>query len=387
MLHAIEYGQQTCLMAPTDILARQHMLTITKLCKNIQIQPILLTSREKGNVRQNILDAIADGSGKIIIGTHALFQEPIKFKELGFIIIDEQHRFGVEQRLSLAKKGNNPDILVMTATPIPRSLALTYYGDMDISKIDEKPPHRQKIDTRIIPFSKIDETIQKLENAINSNSQIYWVCPLIEESEKSDLANATNRFKSLEKKFPHQVALIHGKMKGEEKDAIMNDFVLKKTKILVATTVIEVGVDVPSATIMIIEQAERFGLAQLHQLRGRIGRRERPSTCLLIYNTPLSIIAKKRLQIMRETQDGFIIAEEDLKLRGAGEVLGTKQSGIQDFKLADLSVHANLLTIARDDVRLILNTDAHLENQRGEALKILLHLFNQETKINTIHSG
>ena len=387
MLNAVESGYQACLMAPTDILARQHEASLRKWCEQLNLSIVLLTGREKGEKRKKILNQILSGEAQIIVGTHALFQENVNFHKLGFIIIDEQHRFGVEQRLALSQKGELVDMLVMTATPIPRTLALTYYGDMDISKIDEKPPTRKPIDTRVLPISKMEDTFSRLHNAIDTGSQIYWVCPLIEETEKSDMANATKRFEILNKFFPQQVALIHGKMKGPEKDAIMQDFINKKIKILVATTVIEVGVDVPSANIMIIEQAERFGLSQLHQLRGRVGRGDKQSTCLLLYKSPLSHTSKKRLEIMRRTEDGFIIAEEDLKLRGAGDILGTRQSGLLSFKLANLEFHSSLLSIARDDVKLILNQDPSLSSPRGEALRILLYLFNKDAEIKTIHSG
>ena len=387
MLKAVESGYQACLMAPTDILVRQHEATLRKWCDPLGISVVLLTGREKGEKRREILHKMADGSAQIIVGTHALFQENVQFCKLGLVLIDEQHRFGVDQRLALTQKGERVDVLVMTATPIPRTLALTYYGDMDISKIDEKPPTRKPIDTRVLPVSKMEETIQKLHHALAGGAQVYWVCPLIEETEKSDLANATQRFETLEKAFPGRVALIHGKMKGPQKDALMQDFIDKKTDILVATTVIEVGVDVPSASIMIIEQAERFGLSQLHQLRGRIGRGSAQSVCLLLYQAPLSPTAKKRLDVMRKTEDGFLIAEEDLKLRGAGEVLGTRQSGLQSFKLADLEFHAPLLAIARDDAKLILNQDASLSSPRGMALKNLLYLFNKDNEVKTIHSG
>ena len=305
ILHIIESGGQCALMAPTDILSRQHYKKINAFCEILGVNACLLTGREKGKNRQQILSDIQSGKAQIIIGTHALFTENVLFKKLGLAIVDEQHRFGVEQRLFLTRKGNHTDLLVMTATPIPRTLALTYCGDMDISVIDEKPANRQKVDTRVLYVKQMEATISKLQNVIDAGFQIYWVCPLIEESEKSDLANATERFEKLSALFPNKVCLIHGKMKGEEKDAVMQEFIDKKKSILVATTVIEVGVDVPSATVMVIEDAQRFGLAQLHQLRGRIGRGSDKSTCLLLYNYPLSDIAKKRLDVMRQTDDGF----------------------------------------------------------------------------------
>ena len=303
------------------------------------------------------------------------------------VVIDEQHRFGVEQRLFLTQKGSAPDLLVMTATPIPRTLALTYYGDMDLSVIDEKPASRQKVDTRVIPAKAREETISKLKTLLQNGQQIYWVCPLVEESEKSDLANATDRYNELNALFPNRVGLIHGKMKGTEKDAVMQAFLNKELSVLVATTVIEVGVDVSSATVMIIEQAERFGLAQLHQLRGRIGRGADKSVCLLMYDYPLSEVAKRRLEVMRQTDDGFIIAEEDLKLRGAGEILGTRQSGLENLRLSNFELQAELISTARQDALNIIKTDTMLQTPRGQALKMLMYLFEKDVYISTISAG
>lgn len=387
LLNAVECGYQGCLMAPTDILVRQHYDKISQMCQHLGVQVVLLTGREKGKKREEILSLIANGDAQIVIGTHALFTADVLFQKLGLVIIDEQHRFGVEQRLALTSKGQGTDVLVMTATPIPRTLALTYYGDMDLSQIDEKPPTRQPVDTRVLSVKKMDEVISKLQQAVNQGKQIYWVCPLVEETEKSDLANATARAEALEAFFPGKTGLIHGKMSGVEKDDTMQAFVQGKYAILVATTVIEVGVDVPNASIMIIEQAERFGLSQLHQLRGRIGRGQEKSSCLLLYDYPLSDTAKKRLEVMRSTEDGFLIAEEDLKLRGAGEVLGTRQSGLEAFSLTDEALQNELLPIARREAIDFFKEDSMLSSARGENLKILLYLFNKDKEIQTLKAG
>ena len=387
MLQAVESSAQAALMCPTDILSRQHFKKISSLLQDLGVNVVLLTGREKGKTRTELLQKIAQGTAQLIIGTHALFTQDVEFKNLKFVVIDEQHRFGVEQRLFLTQKGCHPDLLVMTATPIPRTLALTYYGDMDVSVIDEKPSMRQKTETCVIPSKAKEETIQKLNNLLQKNQQIYWVCPLVEESEKSDMANATDRYEELSSYFPNQVGLIHGKMNGAQKDAVMQDFLDKKISILVATTVIEVGVDVPSATVMIIEQAERFGLAQLHQLRGRIGRGAEKSTCLLMYSYPLSDVAKKRLEVMRQTDNGFVIAEEDLKLRGAGEVLGTRQSGLENLKLCDYELQSQLIATARKDAQQIIQTDPELKTPRGQAIKMLMYLFEKDVYIPMILAG
>ena len=387
MLQAVENGAQTALMCPTDILSRQHYKKISQLTEKLGIHTVLLTGREKGKTRALLLEGIANGTAQIVIGTHALFTPDVVFQKLNFVVIDEQHRFGVEQRLYLTQKGSAPDLLVMTATPIPRTLALTYYGDMNLSVIDEKPASRQKVDTRVLPVKAKEETISKLDSLLQSGQQVYWVCPLVEESEKSDLANATDRYNELNAHFPNRVGLIHGKMKGPEKDAVMQSFLNKEISILVATTVIEVGVDVPSATVMIIEQAERFGLAQLHQLRGRIGRGAEKSVCLLMYNYPLSEVAKRRLEVMRQTDDGFIIAEEDLKLRGAGEVLGTRQSGLENLRLSNFELQAELISAARQDAINIIKTDPMLQTPRGQSLKMLMYLFEKDIYISTILAG
>ncbi len=387
MLNAIEGGAQAAIMAPTEILARQHALSVEPWLKAAGIPFVTLTGRDKGKVRNALLQQIADGSAKVVIGTHALFQSGIEFHDLGLAVIDEQHRFGVHQRLSLSSKGKGVDVLVMTATPIPRTLTLTAYGDMEVSRLMEKPPGRKPIDTRVISKDKVDEMIAALSRQMEKGARAYWVCPLVEESEILDLEAAEARYDVLKSIFGDRVGLIHGRLKPAEKDAVMADFVAGKTSILVATTVIEVGVNVPEATIMIIEQAERFGLAQLHQLRGRVGRGGDKSYCFLLYDERLSNTAKERLNIMRETEDGFLIAEKDLELRGGGEILGTRQSGLPTFRVADLAAHADLLAAARDDTKLILSKDPDLENERGNALKTLLYLFAQDQAIQTLRAG
>jgi ATP-dependent DNA helicase RecG len=375
------------LMAPTEVLARQHLATIAPLAEKAGIEVVALTGRDKGKPRQLILDKLASGEAKIAIGTHALFQNGISFNNLGFAVIDEQHRFGVHQRLQLAAKGTGVDVLVMTATPIPRTLMLTAYGDMDVSRLMEKPIGRKPIDTRVLPIQRMDDVVQGIGRSLQQGAKVFWVCPLVEESEKVDLAAAEDRHVHLSQVFGSQVGLIHGRMKAAEKDASMAAFINGDVKVLVATTVIEVGVDVPDATVMVIEHAERFGLAQLHQLRGRIGRGDAESNCLLLYAQPLSETAKARLKIMRETEDGFVIAEEDLKLRGAGELLGTRQSGMAEFRMADLTSHSKLLAMARDDAALFLQRDPHLESERGQAIRTLLYLFNCDSAVRNLRSG
>ena len=387
MAAAVESGAQATLMAPTEILARQHLATLEKLAAPAGLRLGLLTGRDKGKARQAILKALENGEIDILVGTHALFQEDVTFRDLALAVIDEQHRFGVHQRLELASKGRAVDMLVMTATPIPRTLMLTSYGDMDVSRLDEKPPGRTPIDTRVLPLARLDEVAGGVKRAIETGAKVYWVCPLVEESEKTDLAAAEDRHRELVEIIGPRTGLVHGRMKGPQKDAVMAAFAGNELDLLVATTVIEVGVDVPSATIMVIEHAERFGLAQLHQLRGRIGRGSARSTCLLLYGGPLSETGKARLNIMRDTEDGFIIAEEDLKLRGAGELLGTRQSGLPEFKLADLAVHSELLATARDDARLILEMDPELQGKRGAALRTLLYLFARDSVVKTLRSG
>lgn len=384
----VECGAQGAFMVPTEILARQHIMSLTPLCEAAGISIAVLTGREKGKQRDEILERLASGGIDILIGTHALFQEGVEFKNLGLVVIDEQHRFGVHQRLALqAKAGSATDLLVMTATPIPRTLALTVYGDMDVSKLTEKPAGRLPIDTRVLPLERLDEVVAGLGRGITGGQRAYWVCPLVEESEMVDLAAAEDRFKYLEQKFPRRVGLIHGRLKGADKDSIMAEFKSGVIDILVSTTVIEVGVDVAEASIMVIENAERFGLAQLHQLRGRVGRGTAKSTCLLLYQEPLGETAKARLKIMRETEDGFRIAEEDLRLRGAGEMLGTQQAGVPLFRIADLASHGELLAAARDDAALILARDAELKTPRGEALRTLLYLFERDEAVKLLSAG
>ena len=390
MLAAVESGCQAALMAPTEILAQQHCETLKPMCEAVGIRIEVLTSRTKGSTRSALLKDIASGQVNILVGTHALFQKGVKFRDLAFAVIDEQHRFGVHQRLELTSKGNGIDVLVMTATPIPRTLTLTAYGDMDVSRLDEKPPGRMPVDTRLVKLERLSETVDAVTRAVASGAKVYWVCPLVEESEKIDLAAAEDRHAHLRALMGQKVALIHGKMKPAEKDAAMEAFAGHaegRAEVLVATTVIEVGVDVPDATIMVIEHAERFGLAQLHQLRGRIGRGGKAGTCLLLYSTPLTEIAQARLAKLRESDDGFLIAEEDLRLRGGGEVLGTRQSGLPEFKLADIMAHSELVAAARDDAKLIIARDPDLETPRGGAVRTLLYLFEQDEAVRTLRSG
>ena len=390
MLAAVESGKQAAIMAPTEILARQHAQTLIPLCDEIGIQAALLTGRHKGKKRNEILADLAQGDIQIIIGTHALFQEDVQFHGLGMIVVDEQHRFGVHQRMTLSAKGQEKqgvDVLVMTATPIPRTLTLAVYGDMDISRLREKLPGRKPIKTRLISLDRIDEVIASLKRLIESGRQAYWVCPLVAESETVDLAAAEARAKMLQKIYGTAVGLIHGQMKNKEKDAVMKQFQDGALAILVATTVVEVGVDIPKASVMIIEHAERFGLSQLHQLRGRVGRGATDSNCLLLYRPPLGDMAQARLKIMRKTEDGFLIAEEDLALRGTGELLGTRQSGLPTFRIADIELHADLLPAIYDDTKLILESDPKLTSERGKALRLLLYLFRRDEAIRYLESG
>jgi len=386
MLSAIETGAQAALMAPTEILARQHAQTLKPWLDAIGVRFVILTGRDKGKAREVLLDQILNGAAQVIIGTHAIFQETVDFADLGLAVIDEQHLFGVHQRLQLSSKGKGTDVLVMTATPIPRTLTLTAYGDMDVSRLDEKPPGRKPVETLLISNKKMEDMVEGLARKIKDGARVYWVCPLVEESEVLDLAAAEERFDILRYRFG-KVGLVHGRMKPAEKDEVMQRFAAGELDILVATTVIEVGVDVPKATIMVIEHAERFGLSQLHQLRGRVGRGGDQSYCFLIYSGPLGETAKERLSIMRETEDGFLIAEKDLKLRGGGDILGVKQSGLPAFRLADLNVHGELLAAARDDARLIMERDPELETARGQALKTLLYLFERDQAIQYLRSG
>tara|TARA_B100001939_G_scaffold282483_1_gene251539 strand:- start:1206 stop:3299 length:2094 start_codon:yes stop_codon:yes gene_type:complete len=390
MLCAVESGAQAALLAPTEILARQHYESLKELTQELDLRLEVLTGRDKGKAREKTLAALAAGEIDILVGTHALFQKDVIYHDLALVVIDEQHRFGVEQRMALAakgKEGESMNVLAMTATPIPRTLTLTAYGDMDVSRLTEKPPGRKPVDIRTIPLGRLDEVVQSLARAIRSGARIYWICPLVEDSEVTDLAAAEARHRELAQIFGDRVGLVHGKMKGRDKDQVMARFASGDLDILVATTVIEVGVNVPEATVMVIEHAERFGLAQLHQLRGRVGRGTGKSVCLLLYSNSGGETARARLRIMRETEDGFRIAEEDLRLRGAGEVLGTRQSGLPDFRVASLEAHQDLIPIARDDARLILEKDPELKSPRGRALRILLYLFEQDEGIKYLRSG
>ncbi len=381
MLNAVECGFQACIMAPTEILASQHFETLLPMCEELNLNLELLTGKTKN--KKLIYENLAKGKINIIVGTHALFQENVAFENLGLIVIDEQHRFGVHQRLSLSNKAKKADVLVMTATPIPRTLMLTAYGDMQSSQIMQMPKGRLPVITKVMNCDKLNDVIAALKEKVSDGAQAYWVCPLVEESEKTDLAAAQQRFEMLQKTFGTNVGLIHGKMKEAEKNQIMQDFQAKKFAVLVATTVIEVGVNVKNATIMIVEHAQRFGLAQLHQLRGRVKRGIKQGTCLLLYNTPCSAEAKERLAIMKETENGFEIAEKDLQLRGGGELLGTKQSGWQNFKIADLSMHKNLLITATNDAKFILQTDTSFTSERAKNLKNLLYLFEKDESAKT----
>ncbi|RVD40977.1 ATP-dependent DNA helicase RecG, partial [Mesorhizobium sp. M4B.F.Ca.ET.019.03.1.1] len=387
MARAVEAGGQAALMAPTEILARQHLATIAPLAEKAGLRTAILTGREKGRERTETLAGLASGEIDIVVGTHALFQESVAFHDLVLAVVDEQHRFGVHQRLAITAKGDAPDMLVMTATPIPRTLVLTAFGDMDVSKLTEKPAGRQPIRTVTLPLERLDELVGRMRDAVADGQKIYWICPLVEESEEIKLMSAEDRFASLKPLFGDRIGLVHGRMKGAEKDEAMRAFKQGETRILIATTVIEVGVDVPDATIMVIEHAERFGLAQLHQLRGRVGRGDKPSSCVLLYKDPLGETAKRRLSVMRETEDGFRIAEEDLKLRGEGELLGTRQSGTPGFQVARIEAHADLLEAARDDARLILSRDPELQSERGEALRLLLYLFGRDEAVRLLRAG
>ena len=387
MAQAIEARRQAALMAPTEILARQHFATIKPLAEVAGLTVALITGRDKASERRATLEGLASGAIHIAIGTHALVQDEVAFADLGIAVIDEQHRFGVHQRLTLADKGDGVDVLAMTATPIPRTLALAYFGDMEFSALREKPPGRLPIDTRAVNVERIDEVVAGLGRAIKTGARVYWVCPLVEGSEDSDLAAAQDRAEDLRKFFGAQVGLVHGQMKGRDKDAAMEAFAAGDTKILVATTVIEVGVNVPEATIMVIEHAERFGLSQLHQLRGRVGRGAAKSSCILLYAGPLGETARARLEILRQTEDGFRIAEEDLRLRGEGEVLGARQSGAPGFKIARLDLHADLLRAARDEAERALASDPELSSVKGQSLRLLLYIFERDQALRLLRAG
>ncbi len=383
----IESGGQAVLMAPTEILARQHYATISKFAASANLSVEVLTGRTKGRERDAILERIASGEAQIIIGTHALFQDSVAYANLMLAVVDEQHRFGVHQRLRLTAKGISPHMLVMTATPIPRTLVLAAFGDMDVSKLTEKPAGRKPIQTITIPNERTGDIVARLRSALAEGKKAYWICPLVEESEESDLMSVEERHETLTKALGPGIGLIHGRMSGPEKDAVMMAFKNGEIRLLVATTVVEVGVDVPDATIMVIEHAERFGLAQLHQLRGRVGRGDEASTCILLYKGPLGETGHARLSIMRETEDGFRIAEEDLKLRGEGELLGTRQSGTPGFRIASLEAHADLLEIARKDAAYLIERDPELTSERGSAVRTLLYLFRRDEAIRFLRAG
>lgn len=385
-----EVGKQAALMAPTEILARQHIKTIAPLAERAGMRVAILTGREKGKERRELLAQLEAGEIDLLVGTHALIQDDVSFHDLALAIVDEQHRFGVRERLALTSKGEAVDVLVLSATPIPRTLVLTYFGDMDISELREKPAGRQPIDTRAVAMSRLGEVMDGVGRALVSGKLVYWICPLVEESEAEGtehLTNATKRFESLQKRFGDRVGLVHGQMKGTEKDRVMGQFAAHEIGLLVATTVVEVGVDVPAATIMVIENAERFGLAQLHQLRGRIGRGSEASTCILLYSEPLGEMSKARLKVIRETTDGFRIAEEDLKLRGEGDVLGVRQSGLPGYRIARPEVHGQLITQARDEALRIMKDDPKLKGERGGALRCLLYLYERDEAIPLIGAG
>jgi ATP-dependent DNA helicase RecG len=369
-------GFQGALMAPTEILARQHHERIAPLLAAVGVETVLLTGRDKGAARRGKLAALAKGTAKVAVGTHALFQDEVEFQNLTFAVVDEQHRFGVAERRRLQDKGGSVHLLSMSATPIPRTLELTQYGDLEVSRLDEKPPGRKPVATRAVPTARVGEIIARLDRAAASGAQAYWICPLVAESELVDLAAAEHRAKALRETLKAPVGLVHGQMLPAEKDAVMVEFASGRLKVLVATTVVEVGVDVPNATIMVIEQAERFGLAQLHQLRGRVGRGAAESACILLYDAPLSEAARARLDILRQSEDGFLIAEQDWALRGGGDALGLKQSGFPDYRLADPIAHRQLLYAAADDARLMVQRDPELTSQRGQALRVLTALFD-----------
>ena len=387
MADVVEAGRQAALMAPTEILARQHFDRMRPFAEAAGLRLALMTGRDKAPERRQGLAALAAGEIDIVVGTHALFQESVAFRDLGFAVVDEQHRFGVHQRLALAGKGEAVDLLVMTATPIPRTLVLAYFGDMDVSALLEKPPGRLPIDTRAMPLERLDEVVAAIGRAIAGGARAYWICPLVEESEALDVAAAEERAAALRQFFGDAVGLAHGRMKGPERDAAMERFQRGETKALVATTVVEVGVDVPEATIMVIEHAERFGLAQLHQLRGRVGRGAGRSSCLMLYKGPLGEAARARLEILRETDDGFRIAEEDLRLRGEGDVLGARQAGVPGFRLARLEVHGALLRLARAQAEAALANGERLRGEENRSLRFLLYLFERDEAAPLMEAG
>ncbi len=387
MAAIVEDGAQAAIMAPTEILARQHMETIGGICDKVGIRAEILTGREKGDVRKKINLRLKNGETQIVIGTHALFQSDVEFENLGLVVIDEQHRFGVHQRMALSDKGRATDILVMTATPIPRTLVMTSYGDMDVSRLTEKPAGRQKIRTSAMALDRLDELLVRITHALEEGKKIFWICPLVEENDELNLTSVTQRYEKLSSKLSHKIGLVHGRLNAGEKDETMQAFKSGDIRLLVATTVVEVGVDISDATIMIIEHAERFGLAQLHQLRGRVGRSSDNSSCILLYKAPLGEIAKARINILRESEDGFRLAEEDLRLRGEGELLGVRQSGIAGYSLTNSEHHGDILKMAHDDARMIVETDPDLQGPRAPALRILLYLFGQDLAARLLRSA
>ncbi|MFW2350774.1 ATP-dependent DNA helicase RecG [Qipengyuania sp.] len=389
MLIAVEAGAQAALLAPTELLARQHYETLRRMAAPTGAEVVLFTGRDKGRARESILMGLLDGSIDIVVGTHAIFQDKVAYRNLAMVVIDEQHRFGVGQRLMLASKGRRaPHVLAMTATPIPRTLTLAQYGELDVSKLDELPPGRQAIDTVVMGQARIGALVERLAAQIAEGRQAYWVCPMVREMDgPEEIAAAEARYAALKERFGDDVVMVHGQLAPEVKDAAMERFARGDAKLLVATTVIEVGVDVPNATLMVIEQAERFGLAQLHQLRGRVGRGSEKSFCVLLHGEALSETAQKRLALMRESQDGFFLAEEDLRLRGGGELLGTRQSGDTPFSVASLEQITALLPKAYDDARLLMERDGGLEGKRGEAARVLLYLFERDFGVKTLRGG
>ena len=387
LISTVEAGFQGAFMAPTEILARQHFEFLKPIASEIGISVDIITGKDTKSQRALILEKLETGATNLLIGTHALFQNEVKFKNLGYAVIDEQHKFGVNQRLALGDKGAGTNILIMTATPIPRTLTMIGYGDLDISYLTSKLPGRIPIKTKAISSERIEEVIEGISRAIKKGARAYWICPLIEDNEENALVATEERFQHLESIFAGRVGWVHGRMKSSEKDAIMNEFRLGDKDILVSTTVVEVGVDVPDATIMVIEHAERFGLSQLHQLRGRVGRSKSPSTCLLLYHPPLNETARLRIQTIRDSDDGFAIAEQDLKLRGSGELLGTRQSGLPEMIIANLDIHYDLLTKAQKDAEDILSLDPLLKTKRGAALRTLLYLFERDTAVQYLNSG
>ena len=386
MLIAVESGAQAALMAPTEVLARQHHQVLQRLAAPAGVEIGLLTGREKGRARDSMLASLASGLTPVVVGTHALLQPDVAFRDLALAVIDEQHRFGVEQRLALPAKGHDADTLLMSATPIPRTLMMTAYGDLDVSRLVEKPTGRLPVDTRTVPLDRAKEVIEGIARVLDRrDAKVFWVCPVVEGTKASDVTTVKERFRTLNARFPNRAGIVHGRMKDTEKDRAMSAFVDGPIDLLVATTVVEIGVDVPAATVMVVEHAERFGLVQLHQMRGRVGRGCRPSTCILLYKPPLGEIARQRLRILRDTEDGFRIAEEDLRLRGGGEALGVLQSGLPEFRLADLHEHADLIAIAHDEARLILEDDPRLSSPRGRALRLLLRLFHRNGGVSSFN--